>query len=141
MNLINKEKATDIVRTMLQFPAVTEELRHFFTDGMYCREMTVPAGTLMIGREHSKSSFNILSKGVMLIKESLEDEGTLIKAPFIAITGPGTQKLGYSLTECTFINVFRTDKTTVEEAVEDCTEPIPEEITELLEKRRLECQY
>lgn len=103
---------------ILNAPQVEIPVDHKFCDGMYYREITVPANTFIVGHKHTHSCFNILSKGSMLIKENIEDEGRLITAPCTFITDPGVQKMAQTIDECVYSNVFRTDETDIDKLEE-----------------------
>ncbi len=126
----NKELSTDIsmgdlANLMLasDMQADLNEEENYWGGGMYARSLDMDKGQLIIGHIHSKHTVNILSKGAILIKTRMEDEWELIEAPFINITPPNTQKLGYILEDSTMVNVMITDKTTIEETYMDVVVP------------------
>ena len=49
-------------------------LKHIFTDGVYAREMFLPAGTIVLGKIHRHEHLNFISKGSVsvLTKEGLK---------------------------------------------------------------------
>lgn len=117
MNIEVSEKKISMAHIeefILNAEQVEIPVRHEFCDGMYYREITVPPNTFIVGHKHTHSCFNILSKGSMLIKESIEDEGRLITAPCTFITSPGVQKMAQTIDECVYANVFKTDETDIE---------------------------
>lgn len=88
-------------------------VEHEVTDGMYMRKMYIPAGTLLIGKVHLKHCHNIVAAGEIGV---LTETGSKrLKAGFTGMSQPGTQKVGYTYADTVFINVFRTDKTELEE--------------------------
>jgi hypothetical protein len=94
-----------------------------WVDGMYLRTAIIPRGVLAVGHIHKKECINILSKGKLLIKAEMEEDWILVEAPWTGISKPGSQKIGYALEDCTFINIIRTDKTTSKETYEDIVVP------------------
>lgn len=114
----SKISIAQVEEFILNAPQVEIPLVHKFCDGMYYREITVPPNTFILGHKHTHSCFNILSKGSMLIKESMEDPGRLIEAPCSFVTNPGVQKMAQTIDECVYVNVFRTDETDVEKLEE-----------------------
>lgn len=78
--------------------------------GTYTRELFLPAGTLAIGKKHKQSCVNILSKGRLIVKSEIEDEGVEINVSHehatIFTSEAGTRKIAYILEDTIFINVF-----------------------------------
>jgi hypothetical protein len=52
-----------LVQEFLKEPQVECPLVHRFSNGIYLREITMPAGTVVIGCKHLTSHFNILLRG------------------------------------------------------------------------------
>lgn len=76
----------------------------------YTREIFIPKGQLVIGKKHAVSCINILAKGSMLLKNSLNDPGKKISVKdnktVTFISKAGAQKMVYTLEDVIFINVF-----------------------------------
>ena len=110
-----KADIQELTLQLLKHPALYEPpTKHHFVDGMYCRETFIHAGTMGVGATHKKACFNLLTEGSIIVSNG-EHEVTL-QAPQTFIGGIGVQKIGYALTDVVWVNVFRTDATTVEEA-------------------------
>jgi hypothetical protein len=82
---------------------------HHFGPGIYIREISVPAGTLIIGHHHKGPCLNELLKGSMRIIGA-DGEAKTIEAPFM-FTSPAGRKVGYALTDVIFRNLHATDET------------------------------
>ena len=91
--------------------------KHIFLDGMYCREMFALAGTMLIGATHTKDCINLLTEGEIIVGNG--EKEVILKAPQTFIGGAGIQKIGYALTDVVWVNIFRTDATSVEEAEQE----------------------
>ena len=88
-------------------------VKHTFADGCYIREIYNPANELIVTKIHKKEHPFFLMKGAMSI---LTEEGVQhIEAPYQGITKPGTKRVIYTHTECTFITVHATANTTIED--------------------------
>jgi len=111
---------------------------HSFNDGMYMRETSVKAGTLVIGCTHKKDSFAILAKGRIVQLDG--SERYEIEAPATIITKAGSQRKAYAIEDATYITVNRTDATTVEEVEAELYEetPMNSQITNDFQKMILE---
>lgn len=70
---------------------VNEELRHIFTPGLYLREYSAKANTLVVSRTHKTDHPFIVSKGVVSVW--IDGVETLIKAPYSGITKAGTRRV------------------------------------------------
>ena len=98
---------------MKDFPKANIEIRHHFSDGMYAREMVMPAGSIVIGATHkSKHLYSVVS-GECEVSSTTERES--IKAPYLGETIPGTQRVIYSATGCTWITFHPTHLTDIKE--------------------------
>lgn len=94
-------------------PQVEFDLEHYVIPGVYCRVLHIPAGVALTGKIHLKEHISILAAGELLVADA--DKNVRIKAPKVMIDRPGIKRLGYAVTDCTFINVLATDKTEIEE--------------------------
>lgn len=99
-------------------------VEHYQIEGVYARSLFIPAGMCAVGKIHNHEHIAILAQGTMRI---FDEEFT---APFICITPAGTKRAVYAVTDCTFINVIRTDLTEIAdieaEAVSDTFEEFEE---------------
>ena len=124
-----------VENTQRLFPEVEPvecTIQHYFNNGVYIRESTIPADTAVLGYIHKESCLNILSKGSMLVKDTEDEEYTLIEAPFTFISEAGVQKIAITITECVFSNIHNnvTGTTDIEELENKHT--YKEETNELL---------
>ena len=119
-----RDKIDEVGRAMvdgggLQMPEAELKvpLVHKFTHGQYVRRMDASAGQLIDTKIHMQEHPFFLMMGSMSI---LTDKGIQrIKAPYQGITKPGTRRLMYIHEDSIFITVHATDKTTVDEVLED----------------------
>ena len=98
---------------MLKLPQIEIPVKHYFSHGMYAREITVPANALIIGLIHKYPQINILSKGTIrvLIDETIRE----ITASYTVVSEPGIKRIAYAVTECVWTTIVHTFKTDVEE--------------------------
>lgn len=72
-------------------------LTHRFTDGIYIREIYIPAGTIMTGRIHKHAHPNFLQIGkVKMITEAGKSQE--IEGPSSMISSAGTKRVLFTLT-------------------------------------------
>jgi hypothetical protein len=99
----------DIDIALKLLPQLDQQLEHFFIDGVYVRSLKIPKGAGISGKFHTTDHISILAEGTL--KVIIDNEPMTITAPYIAVTHKGDRKVGYAVTDCTFINVIRTDLT------------------------------
>ena len=101
------EKIERLEGAMLALPQVDCPIDHFFASGVYVRQMTAPAGTLIVGHEHKTEHVCILLKGSMTIATP---EGVkTVSAPLTFIAPPG-RKVALVLEDIVFQNVHATEE-------------------------------
>ena len=92
-------------------------LKHTFADGLYIREIFMPKGQIISTGIHKKEHPYFVLKGDISV---LTDKGVeRIKAPYNGITKPGTKRLIYMHEDSIWITVHATDKSTVEDVLND----------------------
>ena len=98
---------------MATMPQVEGKTEHYHLDGVYVRSLFIPKGSLLTGKIHNYESIGILAQGTMRITNG--SMAGVISAPYIVVDKPGIKRMGYAETDCTFINVMRSDAKTLEE--------------------------
>ena len=102
---------------MRVMPQIESEPKHYRMDGVYVRELFIPAGTLLTGKIHNHESIGILAQGRLRITNGTDS--VIVEAPYVTVDKPGVKRLGYAETDCTFLCVHRTDSETLEEMEEE----------------------
>lgn len=99
--------------------AATEEvcqLKHVFAPGNYAREITMPAGLVVIGKLHRHSHLNVISKGRVQV---LTENGVVhMQAPCTFTSPAGTKRVVLVLEETVWTTVHPTDETDLDK-IED----------------------
>lgn len=89
-------------------------VKHHFAPGSYGREMTLPAGLVVVGKIHKHAHINVISKG--RVQVFTEQEGVLeLAAPYTFVSSPGTKRVVHVLEETVWTTVHVTDKTDLAE--------------------------
>lgn len=91
-------------------PQVECTLKHFFLPGLYLREITMPAGAVIIGKIHRTEHFNIIQRGRVLLATS---EGVEELGPCTFVSKPGVQKVLHILEETVWTTVHVTSETSL----------------------------
>lgn len=90
-----------------------QPVKHDFCDGMYIRRLFIPKGMLIVGKIHLKDCINMVEKGdISLLTEFGARRAS---AGYTGVSRAGIMKVGYAHADTVFVNVFRTDKTSIEE--------------------------
>jgi len=116
VDLVNssmREKVLAIEELMLQQPQLEIPVRHYFSDGVYAREITIPKGVLVTGKIHKYQQLNILSKGELSVWVD-ENKIERVKAPFTTVSPPGTKRIAYAHEESVWTTILATDETDIE---------------------------
>lgn len=102
------ERIETLEGAMLQLPQVECPVEHIFGPGLYIRQISVKAGTLVVGHRHRQAHTNMLLRGSMLIAD--EQGVTRIDAPMVWIATPG-RKVFLMLEDGIFQNLYPTELT------------------------------
>lgn len=108
----------EIEARMLSLPQANCATFHYFSNGIYIRELHMSVGTLAIGHEHIFSHLNIFIKGKLLLMQPDGAHKELI-APKTFVSPPG-RKVVYVLEDVIWQNVYpNPDNETDIEVLED----------------------
>jgi hypothetical protein len=112
MNLPIRDKVHFLESEMRKMPSVEIPVKHYFSQGVYAREITIPADTLLTGEIHKYEQLNILSKGEISV---MTEEGVKrISAPFTIVSPPGTKRIAYTHTEVVWTTIHGTEERDLE---------------------------
>lgn len=98
-------------------------IKNHFTPGMYIREIFMPAGTVVTSRIHKCRHPFVVLKGRCAVYMGSKEGWQEVSAPHFGITEPGTRRLLFILEDSVWMTFHVTDKTNVDEIVEDITIP------------------
>lgn len=80
-----------------------EQLEHIYTNGLYGRKWSCPAGRICVTLIHRQPNISSLIKGKIVVAT---DEGyTIMEAPQFFVTEPGTQRVILTITDTVFTTV------------------------------------
>lgn len=107
--LVARDQIERIEREMRAMPQLEIPVRHFFSPGVYAREVTIPPGTVLTGKIHKHAHLNIISKGDITVLT--EDGLRRITAPFTMISVAGTKRVGFAHEETVWTTIHATEET------------------------------
>lgn len=100
------------------------EPTHTFAQGLYAREVTLPAGSTAVGYRHTQEHICIISKG--RVQVVTEDGTREIVAPATMIIPAGRKNCVHAIEETVWTTIHASDAATPDEAF--ATLVMPEEI-------------
>jgi quercetin dioxygenase-like cupin family protein len=118
-----RTKVLALEDALRNIPQVELETKHYFAQGMYCRELELKAGWTIVGKVHKAEHFFILAKGKLAV--TVDDKVTVLEAPAVIVSGPGVKRAGHAIEDCVCLNIHRTDKIDLNEIEEELIEPDP----------------
>ena len=111
-------------------------LEHFFTDGIYTRQITIPAGMLCVGKIHRFAHPNFLMKGRVTV--FTERGGVEVHvAPKMLMSAAGTKRVVLAQTETVWVTIHKTDHTDLKEIEDEVIAPSYEALDDTKRKERL----
>ena len=121
------QKVEVLLSQVEKMPQVDCQTKHYFGPSIYIREVTMPAGAVVIGKPHRKEHMCVMLQGRMIIV--LEDG---IKKELVApmtFVGSAGRKVAYIIETTVFQNILATDETDIdvlENMLVDNTQPMLE---------------
>jgi quercetin dioxygenase-like cupin family protein len=115
------EQIEKLQSEMVKMPQAELETEHYFSGGMYCRKLTRPAGTLIVGKVHKKDHIFLCAKGEIVAWT--ENGMKKLVAGDIIESKQGTKRVTLALTDAIGITCHKTDKTDLDEIEAELIEP------------------
>lgn len=105
-------KVLKLEHAMQAMEQIDIPIKHYFSQGVYAREMTVPKGATVVGKIHKYEQLNILSAGEVSV---VTDEGVQrVKAPFTLVAPPGAKRAFYAHEDSVWTVIHGTEERDVE---------------------------
>jgi hypothetical protein len=101
---------------MLQQEQAETETIHHFSDGIYARELRIPAGVCIVGALHKTRHFMMVSKGRCSI--ATHEGSKIVEAPYTVETQPGIKRVVYAETDTIMTTFHVTNETDIEKIAE-----------------------
>lgn len=98
----------EAIRRDLSEYLVTLHVEHTIAGGVYCRQLEIPAGTVLTGHIHRREHIAMVVKGVIDVYDGDGPPKTL-RAPCIFVSQPGIKRAGFAITDTIFVTVHRLD--------------------------------
>jgi len=113
---VNLTKQDDIYKfqSLMQAGDTVElDVQHHFSDGLYARELFIPAGVCLVGALHKTRHMYMVVSGKCRVSSQYGNQE--IVAPFISETLPGTKRVIYAETDTVWVTYHPTDLTDIKD--------------------------
>jgi hypothetical protein len=106
------QKIEVILPELKKLPQVNCFEKHYFGPSLYIKEVTMPAGSVIVGKPHKVEHMCVMLQGKMVL---VAEDGSKkeVCAPMTFIGTPG-RKVAYILETTVFQNIYATEETDVE---------------------------
>ena len=108
----SREQIERLEAAMMTMPQLEIQTTHYFANGLYAREVLIPAGCLLTGKIHKSEHLNIVSAGRIVVWT--EDGMAEISAPYTMVSRPGTKRVGMALEDTVWTTIHATEITATE---------------------------
>lgn len=132
MNDVSRNSVLALEAAMREMPQIELQTEHFFADGMYCRVLSRPAGTLIIGKQHKREHFYIVCKGRVQVGREVYEAGAVI------VSKPGTKRAVLALEDSICLTIHRTKKRNLDKIEMQLIEPDPKALFDASNKLKME---
>lgn len=117
----SKEQIDRLQGEMVKMPQVDLKTEHYFSDGMYCRKVFRPAGTIIVGKVHKKDHFFMCVSGEIIAWT--ENGMKTLKSGDIIASKSGTKRVTLAVKDSIGVTVHATEKTDLDEIEAELIEP------------------
>lgn len=119
-----------------KFPQVEMPLKHYFSKGVYGRELPIPKGTLIVGKIHKYQVMNVLTKGEVTVFSI--DGAMRIKAPYTFVSSPGAKRVIFAHEDSIWMNFLGTEETDTDKIEEEFIAKTYEDVPQIVKAEVLE---
>lgn len=111
-----RELISRLEETLKDGEQIEVPIQHHFSKGVYAREMSLPKGSIVVGKIHKFQSLNILSQGEVSVYS--QDGYIRVKAPYTFVSSPGAKRVIVAHEDIVWTTIHGTDEKDVEK-IED----------------------
>jgi len=106
------QKIEVILPELKKLPQVNCFEKHYFGPSLYIKEVTMPAGAVIVGKPHKVEHMCVMLQGKMVL---VAEDGSKkeVCAPMTFVGTPG-RKVAYIIETTVFQNIYATEETDVE---------------------------
>lgn len=114
-DLASSNAINELGAAMMELPnQINLPLNHYFTHGLYGRQIFMPAGSVVVSKIHLQDHITVILQGKAKVVGN-DASSQIIQAPDVFITKANTQRALYIIEDCIWLTVHATNAQTVEE--------------------------
>jgi quercetin dioxygenase-like cupin family protein len=102
-------KVKRLESVLCDLPQIDIPVTHVFGPGFYARTVTIPAGSILVGKLHATDHIFIVSSGTLML--TTDDAVMMVEAPFQCVAKAGMKRAGHAITDVVCTNVHITTET------------------------------
>lgn len=109
---VSREKIMQLEQVVGESPEpvdIEELTSHFFADGIYLRQLFIPAGVVVVGKIHRTNHLTIICCGT--VRVTTDNGVEEITGPAVFRTDVGAKKAAFAITDCVIMNPHPTKET------------------------------
>lgn len=134
-NMPTRAQVMAIETILREAPQTEMPVTNYFSEGVYGREIFIPAGTIIVGKIHKFSSLNVLVSGEIGV---LTNDGMRrVSPPFVEVSPPGTKRVAYAITDTRWLTMHGTHETDIEKIEQHFIAQDEQEFLEFCEAQKL----
>lgn len=107
-----REQIERLEDEMRKAPQISFRTTHHFAQGLYAREIFIPAGCLLTGKVHRFEHLNIVSAGDITVWT--EEGMKRLRAPFTLVSKPGCKRVGLAHSDTVWTTIHAATETNIE---------------------------
>ena len=115
-----EQKVNTLYEAAIAQPQIQCEEKHHFGPNIYIKEVTMPAGALIIGKPHRMEHLCNMVSGRMIVMDEQGNKKELV-APMTFMAKPG-RKIAYIIETVVFQNIYSTPETDIEKLENMCVD-------------------
>ena len=106
-NIVTRQQVIEFEKIMQRGEKIELQTKHYFSDGLYAREIFIPKGVILTGMIHKYEQLNIMSLGEMdvLVNGFMKR----VKAPFTTVSPPGIKRIARAIEDTIWTTILRTE--------------------------------
>lgn len=108
-------------------------IKEYLCNGIYARELTVPAGTVISAGIHKHANITVVSQGK--VRVATEEGVRTIEAPCTFISSPGIKRAAYIMEDTVWTTFHATQETDSKKLWDEIIAPNYEELDKFLENK------
>lgn len=103
-----------LAEVIRKLPTIAPPVKHYFSDGVYAREIFMPETTIIVGKVHKTRHLNIVSSGICSVVTPIREFTVdASKFPVTFESYAGEQKVVYMHTEVVWTTIHLTNSKNV----------------------------